>query len=271
MARSLYRLAKTWRIRASTSSMPVTLRKVSCWPAKDASGMSSAVAEERTAKLASGWPALSRSNSLRTAASTAGGSGWASIQPRICAPASARARTSSVSSDASRSLMRLPRLPALRKVRNACAVVAKPPGTRTPDWLSWLIISPREAFLPPTASTSVILSCSNGATKAVARWVDDMGRLRGDEKPVLPDRCGPKRCGAAKGAPDARPAPGRMGGEACARGGWRARTRAWKRSKLLEFYEGRQRAFDDAYHRRMSEPAAPELPTDRRAAPAVPG
>jgi hypothetical protein len=31
------------------------------------------------------------------------------------------------------------------------------PGTRTPLADSWLIISPRLAFLPPTTSTSVIL------------------------------------------------------------------------------------------------------------------
>jgi hypothetical protein len=35
-------------------------------------------------------------------------------------------------------------------------------------WASWLIISPRLAFLPPTTSTSVILRCSNGTTRAVA-------------------------------------------------------------------------------------------------------
>jgi hypothetical protein len=34
--------------------MPTTLRKVSCWPANDASGMSSAVADERTANEAFG-------------------------------------------------------------------------------------------------------------------------------------------------------------------------------------------------------------------------
>ena len=83
--------------------------------------------------------------------------------------------------------MRRARPPSARKVRNACAVVAKPPGTRTPDSLSWLIISPREAFLPPTASTSVILRVSKRATKAVARWVDDMGRLVACEKPVSSD------------------------------------------------------------------------------------
>jgi hypothetical protein len=58
-------------------------------------------------------------------------------------------------------------------------VVAKPPGTRTPLAASWLIISPRLAFLPPTASTSVILSCSNGTTRAVASaaWESSVGRL----------------------------------------------------------------------------------------------
>ena len=38
------------------------------------------------------------------------------------------------------------------------------PGTRTPACASWLIISPSEAFLPPTDSTSVILSCEKGMT-----------------------------------------------------------------------------------------------------------
>ena len=46
--------------------MPTTLRKVSCWPAKDASGMSSAVADERTANEAFGSLADRRANSSRT-------------------------------------------------------------------------------------------------------------------------------------------------------------------------------------------------------------
>src|SRR3546814_1773185 len=53
---------------------------------------------------------------------------------------------------------------ALRKSRKASAVVAKPPGTRTPALDSWLIISPSDAFLPPTESTSVMRSCSNETT-----------------------------------------------------------------------------------------------------------
>jgi regulator of PEP synthase PpsR (kinase-PPPase family) len=51
-----------------------------------------------------------------------------------------------------------------RKSRKASAVVAKPPGTRTPASASWLIISPSEAFLPPTDSTSVMRRFSKEAT-----------------------------------------------------------------------------------------------------------
>ena len=49
IARSLYSEANTCFIASSTLSMPTTFRNVSCWPANDASGKSSAVAEERTA------------------------------------------------------------------------------------------------------------------------------------------------------------------------------------------------------------------------------
>jgi hypothetical protein len=41
-------------MRVSTSSMPTTLRKVSCWPANEASGRSSAVADERHGELSLG-------------------------------------------------------------------------------------------------------------------------------------------------------------------------------------------------------------------------
>jgi hypothetical protein len=56
-------------------------------------------------------------------------------------------------------------------------VVAKPVGTFTPCG-SWEIISPRLAFLPPTASTSVILRFSNGTTRAVALNSAAMGKLQ---------------------------------------------------------------------------------------------
>src|SRR5213593_1023852 len=183
MARSLYNDANTSRILCSTSSMPITLRKVSCWPANDASGKSSAVADERTANDAPGLSAVSLSNSARIAASTAGGNGVRSTHERICAPASASARTSSVFSVDKRSLIFAASPSCLRNSRKACAVVAKPPGTRTPEAASCEIISPRLAFLPPTASTSVILRFSKGTTRAVGSKRVDMGKLRDDEKP----------------------------------------------------------------------------------------
>ena len=57
MARSLYREAKTIRILCNTSSIPAIFKKVSCCPANEASGKSSAVAEERTAN--DPWPKAS--------------------------------------------------------------------------------------------------------------------------------------------------------------------------------------------------------------------
>ena len=163
--------------------MPTTLRKVSCWPAKLASGRSSAVADERTAKEACGSSRVSSAKAVRTASSSAGGNGVDSTHCRISAPAAASARTSSVSSEASRASMRAARPPWASISRKACAVVAKPPGTRTPLADSWLMSSPSEAFLPPTDSTSVILSSSKGTTRAVASGLRDMGQLRDDRKP----------------------------------------------------------------------------------------
>ena len=57
-----------------------------------------------------------------------------------------------------------------------CTIAAA--GTRTPCG-SWEIISPRLAFLPPTASTSVILSFSKGTTRAVGSNSADMGQSSG--------------------------------------------------------------------------------------------
>ncbi len=143
--------------------MPTTFRKVSCWPANEASGRSSAVADERTANepLPS---ASSLAKASRICDSNSGENGASTIHWRICAPAVASSRTSSGFSVVRRSAIRLSRPEAFRKSRKASAVVAKPPGTRTPAPDSWLIISPRDAFLPPTESTSVMRSCSNKTT-----------------------------------------------------------------------------------------------------------
>ena len=163
MARSLYKEANTSRIFFSTSSIPSTFKKVSCWPAKEASGKSSAVAEERTAKEP--LPESSKTaNALRISSSNFGWKGAVSIQLRISAPACANARTSSIFKPSKRCWMRSVRLLCFRKSRNANEVVAKPVGTRTPVEANWEIISPNEAFLPPTDSTSVMRSCSKGKT-----------------------------------------------------------------------------------------------------------
>ena len=55
--------------------------------------------------------------------------------------------------------------------RKAWAVVAKPPGTRTPEAASWLIISPKEAFLPPTSPTSSMRRWSKAIACRVP-WFD---------------------------------------------------------------------------------------------------
>src|SRR5690606_10058878 len=143
--------------------MPTTFRKVSCWPANDASGRSSAVADERTANepLPS---ASSLAKDSRMADSSSAGNGASIIHWRISEPAAASARTSSGSSVDRRSAMRCSSDDCFRNARNASAVVAKPPGTRTPAPANWLIISPSEAFLPPTESTSVMRSCSKDTT-----------------------------------------------------------------------------------------------------------
>ena len=79
-------------------------------------------------------------------------------------PALARAPTSSTSTFASSARIRSVRRLCARKSSKARAAVAKPPGTRTPLAASWLMSSPREAFLPPTLATSVMRSDSRGWT-----------------------------------------------------------------------------------------------------------
>ena len=163
IARSLYKEAKTIRIFCKTSSIPATFRKVSCWPANEASGKSSAVADERTANEP--WPEASNcANAWRISCSRRGWNGASSIQRRISAPACAKARTSSILRLTKRCWIRSVNWLCCKKSRKAKAVVAKPVGTRTPAAANWEIISPKEAFLPPTDSTSVILSCSKGNT-----------------------------------------------------------------------------------------------------------
>ena len=62
------------------------LRNVSCCPANDASGRSSAVADDRTAKLAWSSPSERFAYASRTSCSSAGCSGWSTIACRTCLP-----------------------------------------------------------------------------------------------------------------------------------------------------------------------------------------
>ena len=105
---------------------------------------------------------------------------------------------------ARRSAIRAPGPLWARNSRNADAVVAKPPGTRMPAPASWLIISPSDAFLPPTSSTSVMRSRSNGMTRALSvrhgRGLDGMlmrrGNLGGGAAFYLPAPGAARRCTA---------------------------------------------------------------------------
>jgi hypothetical protein len=121
----------------STSSMPTTLRKVSCWPAKDASGKSSAVAEERTAKT----HRACRHTAWRIRANLRSKSaGKAGHQP--LADFGARQGQGfdifGVQRGHSAGRFCRPSLRGARNCRKAWAVVAKPVGTRTPEAASWL-------------------------------------------------------------------------------------------------------------------------------------
>ena len=117
MARSLNSEANTSRTASSTESMPRMFRKVSCWPAKEASGRSSAVAEERTATERSSPSPVSCAYAARMSASRSGGKGCATTAARIVAPTSASRRVSSTSRSASSAAIRSARPVSPRKRR----------------------------------------------------------------------------------------------------------------------------------------------------------
>ena len=81
--------------------MPLMFRNVSCCPANDASGRSSAVALERTAhdtNSGCGSPATSFVYASRMPSLERGGNGCARIQSRTFAPTRASSATSATSS-----------------------------------------------------------------------------------------------------------------------------------------------------------------------------
>ena len=117
-----------------------------------------------------------------------------------------------------------------RNSRNAVAVVANPPGTRMPAAASWLIISPSEAFLPPTSSTSVMRSSFERDDERLGVAMRRTSRLDAPRESqrrriaILPCRAQPS-CGAAtrarqrKRPPEAAAVCWRWNGEPRARVG----------------------------------------------------
>src|SRR6478735_6925821 len=94
-------------------------------------------------------------------------SGVSITQPRISPPALVSASTSSTSSVARRFWMRSARPLCAMNNWNACAVVAKPPGTDTPSLARLPIISPSDAFFPPTLPRSVMRRSSSQRTRSL--------------------------------------------------------------------------------------------------------
>jgi len=105
-------------------------------------------------------------------ATSSGGNGAPAIQPRIDWPARASARTSATSRSFIASSIRDARPLCCMNSRKASDVVAKPPGTRMPAAESSPIISPSDAFLPPTCARSRMRKRSNGMTRTGSAMQD---------------------------------------------------------------------------------------------------
>src|SRR5690349_2989422 len=110
--------------------------------------------------------------------SRSAGKGAPEIQPRIFLPVAASAFTSDGSSFSSSFLIRASRPPWARNSRNASAVVAKPPGTRMPAAARALVISPSEAFLPPTCGRSTSRKSLSQATRIALVFYSSMSQRR---------------------------------------------------------------------------------------------
>ena len=148
-----------WR----TAAAPTTFRYVSCWPANEAVGRSSAVALERTAQAAAS-PSLPSDRVISSARSS--GMAMPSMVARISALSVRMAsrssgcrrdrRSSRSSSDGAWSITR----------RNASVVTQNPAGTRMPSIRD---SSPRFAPLPPTSATCASPISSNSNTNRPIR------------------------------------------------------------------------------------------------------
>src|SRR3981189_2840297 len=137
-ARSFQSDAQHRRTASRSAASPSTSRIVSCWPAKLASGRSSAVADERTAPR----PPSARYASC-TAVATSGGTAISISR--------ARAPIGFVGST----------LAALAAAAYASVVITKPSGTGKPVRMS----SPRFAPFPPATARSCAPSVDSGTTR----------------------------------------------------------------------------------------------------------
>src|SRR5688572_10551034 len=137
-------------------SRPTTLRNVSAAPANDASGKSSAVADDRTASSGSRPSrAHSRSYAATIATFSSSGRGVSRTAVRAARPCRANSGRFSGSNRSKMARSFASRPSVARSRRYASAVVANPSSTPTPFGLSARNSSPSEAFLPPTRPRSV--------------------------------------------------------------------------------------------------------------------
>ena len=133
----------------------MTFRYVSCWPAKEAVGRSSAVALERTAQAACS-PSLASDPVISAARSS--GMAIASMVRRISALSARIVSRSSGFTRASRSSRSSIDGASAMTRRKASVVTQNPAGTRMPSIRD---SSPRFAPLPPTSATCASSISSN--------------------------------------------------------------------------------------------------------------
>ena len=142
------------------------LRNVSCCPANEASGRSSAVAEERTAKLLPDLEIPIQACSISEIKSC--GKGVLRIIFLNFFPVRLKSLRFSIFKFANSFEITLSILLLNINSLNAEDVMAKPPGTLMPNSVRLLIISPRDEFLPPTASKSFMEISSRFLIKVLA-------------------------------------------------------------------------------------------------------
>ena len=158
--------------------MPGMLRNVSCCPANDASGRSSAVADDRTAKEASAFSATSSPYARGSRPPARAGSGWSTIgRPHLLAHPARRIDVVGVQALEQR--LDLVDRPSRHEAAVRVGRRGEPVGTRTPAEARFPIISPSDEFFPPTSSRSSIPISRTTSTFAVmSRLLGLLGSVR---------------------------------------------------------------------------------------------